>query len=192
MKKKKMMKTNFILGIILFSTGIILEFGNGLSSIFDGSLTGLNLSMNEVDTVYSDTIDPLSNDATYIQDTAWKFPATTNYYISSSYSSYHPAIDIVPTDGNYEIYAASSGYIVTSSYKWDGGNYLVLKQDNGYYSLYCHLSSKAVNEGDRVNKGQVIGTMGKTGIATGVHLHFSIWSGYPYQHSKSINPLNFY
>ena len=81
MKKKKFMKTNFILGIILFSTGIILEFGNGLSSIFDGSLMGLNLSMNEVDTVYSDTIDPLSNDATYIQDTTWKFPATTNLLI---------------------------------------------------------------------------------------------------------------
>lgn len=68
----------------------------------------------------------------------------------------------------------------------------MLKQDNGYYSLYCHLSDKKVNEGDRVNKGQVIGTMGRTGLATGVHLHFSIWSGYPYQHSKSINPLNFY
>lgn len=191
MKKKKLMKTNFILGIFLLMVGLILEFSASIN-LFDKSLSGLNLSMNEVDTIYSDTVDPLANENKYIQDTTWGWPATTNYYISSSYSSYHPAIDIVPTDGNYEIYAASSGYIVTSSYKWDGGNYLVLKQDNGYYSLYCHLSSKALNEGDRVNKGQVIGTMGRTGLATGVHLHYSIWSGYPYQHSSSINPLNFY
>ena len=81
MKKKKFMKTNFILGIILFLAGIILEFGNGLSSIFDGSLTGLNLSMNEVDTVYSDTIDPLSNETNYTQDTTWGWPSTTNLLI---------------------------------------------------------------------------------------------------------------
>ena len=132
------MKTNFILGIILFLAGIILEFSNGLSSIFDGSLTGLNLSMNEVDTVYSDTIDPLSNETNYTQDTTWGWPSTTNYYISSSYSSYHPAIDIVPTDGNYEIYSARSGFIVTSSYKWDGGNYLIIK--TGQWILQSILS----------------------------------------------------
>ena len=83
------------------------------------------------------------------------------------------------------------GVVVTNSYKFDNGNYLVIKQDNGYHTLYAHLSKKLVNEGDKVSKGQLIGIMGQTGYATGVHLHFAVWEGYPYQ-SNSVNPLNFY
>ena len=49
-----------------------------------------------------------------------------------------------------------------------------------------------VKEGDKVSKGQVIGIMGRSGLASGVHLHYSIWDGYPYYGGHSINPLNFY
>ena len=57
--------------------------------------------------------------------------------------------------------------------------------------MYAHLSQKLVTQGQRVEKGQLIGVMGSTGFATGVHLHFAVWEGYPHQ-SKSVNPLSFY
>ena len=123
-------------------------------------------------------------------DTSWAFPTTTNYYISNNYNNYHPAIDIV-TNGDFNVYSAYAGVVVTNSYKYDNGNYLVIKQDNGYYVLYAHLSQKLVDQNSKVEKGQLIGIMGKTGFATGIHLHFSVWNGYPYN-SSHVNPLSFY
>lgn len=192
---KRAMKTNFFCGLILLSTGILLELSAGFETIFDRRNSGLNLNLVEINKVY----DQGENNTTevtqlsYQGDTSWGWPTSGHYYLTSYYSGYHPAIDIVTTDGDRNIYAASSGYIVTNSYKWDGGNYIILKQDNGYYTLYCHLATRApVSEGQRIEKGQVIGTMGMTGYATGVHLHYSVWNGYPYYGSSSINPLNFY
>ena len=43
------------------------------------------------------------------------------------------------------------------------------------------------------DKGQVIGGMGQTGAATGVHLHFSLWQGFPYHSgSRPLNAMNYY
>lgn len=193
--KNKSIKGNVLCAIILIITGVFLEFKAVIYTLFQGN--SLNLNLSEVNTNYDDDEEIAQentkvNYVSYQEDTTWHLPASSSYYISSTYTSSHPAIDIVPTNGDYNIYAAYSGVIVTNSYKWDGGNYLVLKQDNGYYTLYCHLSEKLVQEGQRVEKGQIIGTMGRTGLATGVHLHYSVWNGYPYQNSSSFDPLNFY
>ena len=190
---KKIIKFNIFSGIILIITGIFLEFKTNILEYFKPST--LNLNLNQIDTFYNNDSSLEKETDTLAENTkdlTWAWPTTSNYYLSTYYSDSHPAIDIVPTDGNLNIYAASSGTVITNSYKWDGGNYLIIKQDNGYYSLYCHLSNKLVNEGDIVNKGQLIGIMGMTGHATGIHLHYSIWTGYPYYGSRSINPLNFY
>ena len=60
--------------------------------------------------------------------------------------------------------------------------------------MYAHLcvGCRYVKEGDYVEKGQVIGGMGQTGAATGVHLHFAIWNGYPYRGGVALNAMNFY
>lgn len=190
----KLIGTNFLCGIILISTGIILELKATISNVLLSN--NLNLNISEVNTDYEEKKEennqPAAADVAYQVDTSWAWPATSVYYISTSYSRAHPAIDIVPRNGDYNIHAASSGVIVTNSWKWDNGNYLVLRQDNGYYTMYAHLSQKLVSEGQRVEKGQVIGIMGQTGRATGIHLHYSVWNGYPYRGSASINPFSFY
>lgn len=192
-KRKQIMKTNFILGIMLVVIGITLEAKATLNILLNPAYIGMNLNIQEVDTSY-DKEEPVKPTPIAYQppDTSWGWPTTSNFSITSSYSNGHPAIDIISNDGNLNIYAASSGEIVTDSYKWDGGNYLILKQDNGYYTLYCHLSQKLVTTGQRVNKGDVIGIMGSTGLSTGVHLHYSVWDGYPYYGGRHINPWNFY
>ena len=60
--------------------------------------------------------------------------------------------------------------------------------------MYAHLCNgcRYVKAGDYVEKGQVIGGMGQTGFATGVHLHFAIWKGYPYRGGVALNAMSFY
>lgn len=56
------------------------------------------------------------------------------------------------------------------------GNYVLIKHENGMYTLYAHMrmGSVKVNVGDRVFKNQVIGYMGNTGHSFGAHLHFEV------------------
>ena len=65
---------------------------------------------------------------------------------------------------------------------------------NGYYTIYSHMCNgcRYVNVGDYVQKGQVIGGMGQTGYATGIHLHFGVWKGFPYYGGTPVNPMNFF
>ncbi|SIR09224.1 Peptidase family M23 [Haladaptatus litoreus] len=101
-------------------------------------------------------------------------------YITSPYSSpsrpNHLAVDF-GANGNIgePIYAARDGVVDIRSYQADGcGNYLKLGHENGYQTLYCHLNSFDVVQGESVSRGQKIGGMGDTGNSTGPHLHFTI------------------
>jgi murein DD-endopeptidase MepM/ murein hydrolase activator NlpD len=67
-----------------------------------------------------------------------------------------------------------------------GYGYLVeVDHGNGYKTGYAHLSRIDVSVGQTVGKGQVVGLMGATGRAWGVHLHFMIWES-----GRFINPLS--
>ena len=185
---KKFITTNCIIGVLLILVGLYIQFDINICNIFDKTKENLNLNLLEVDTYYDNNS---SIEYTSYVDTSWGWPTDSNYYISNPYQSYnHAAIDIVPNE-SFNIYSAYDGEVITNSYRNDNGNYLVIKQDNGYYILYAHLSEKLVNVGEQVKKGQLIGIMGMTGHATGIHLHFSVWEGYPHS-STPVNPLNFY
>lgn len=85
-------------------------------------------------------------------------------------------IDIGAPAGTPIMAAASGEVIVSRNGGWNGGygNYVVIKHGNGTQTLYAHLSSTATNVGSTVNQGDTIGYMGRTGKATGIHLHFEI------------------
>jgi murein DD-endopeptidase MepM/ murein hydrolase activator NlpD len=72
------------------------------------------------------------------------------------------------------VQAIGAGRVVFAGYKGANGNMVRLRHSNGYESLYLHLSRILVHAGDRVESGDRIGLVGKTGLATGPHLHFSI------------------
>jgi LysM repeat protein len=59
---------------------------------------------------------------------------------------------------------------------WNGGygNYVVIQHNNGTQTLYAHASSVLVSSGDSVSQGQTIALVGRTGEATGYHLHFEV------------------
>jgi len=64
------------------------------------------------------------------------------------------------------------------------GNYVTVNHDLGFSTLYAHCSAIAVSAGQRVQKGEVIASVGATGNATGPHLHFEVHDGGQY-----LNPI---
>ena len=88
----------------------------------------------------------------------------------------HEATDIINRYERYaNIYAADNGIVVEKSYDSISGNYIVINHQNGFKTYYGHMNEPAyVDIGDTVMKGDVIGQLGSTGLATGVHVHFEI------------------
>lgn len=90
----------------------------------------------------------------------------------------HNGVDLAAPTGT-PVHAIKDA-VVKSTVKGNAtfGNYIVLTHDNGKMtSLYAHLSKIDVEPGQRVKKGEVIGKVGQTGMATGPHLHFEIRQG---------------
>jgi LysM repeat protein len=89
----------------------------------------------------------------------------------------HNGIDIASSYGT-PILSARDGYVslVRGSDGWNGGygNYVVVTHEKGIQTLYAHMSEIKVTQGQRVSKGQRVGSMGSTGQSTGVHLHFEV------------------
>ncbi|MFY9615154.1 MAG: M23 family metallopeptidase, partial [Candidatus Dormiibacterota bacterium] len=54
------------------------------------------------------------------------------------------------------------------------GNYVVIAHPDGFFTLYGHLDTVAVKEGQVVHQGEIIGQEGSTGLSTGPHVHFEI------------------
>jgi len=85
----------------------------------------------------------------------------------------HLGFDLAST-GMAEIQAANSGLVVMARYFGIYGNTVVIDHGYGLMSLYGHMSSIAVEEGQRVERGEAIGRTGATGLAGGDHLHFGM------------------
>lgn len=103
------------------------------------------------------------------------------------YRRKHEGIDIA-AKRNTPIHAIDHGVVVYAGHGFTGYGRLVIVQhlDAKFHSYYAHLSRYKVEKGDVVNKGDVVGLMGKSGRATGVHLHFEIR-----RDNVALNPLDF-
>ncbi|RMH05588.1 MAG: M23 family metallopeptidase [Nitrospirae bacterium] len=98
----------------------------------------------------------------------------------------HLGIDLAVTK-RYPVEAANHGVVIMAEYFGIYGNTIVIDHGYGLQSLYAHLSSFAVNVGDRVRKGQIIGRSGMTGLAAGDHLHFSLLI-----HGVQVDPIEWW
>ena len=85
----------------------------------------------------------------------------------------HTGIDITAT-GNLPVYATANGVVIEAEFDTVKGNYVKINHLNGFTTLYAHLADLEVEAGDTVEKGQILGRMGKTGQATGIHCHYEI------------------
>lgn len=100
-------------------------------------------------------------------------------YVSSLYGwrdwdhSRHKGLDIAAKRGT-EIYAAASGKVVHAGTYSTYGKLVIIDHGDGYETYYSHQSKIAVEKGDYVEKGDLIGYVGMTGSASGNHLHFEL------------------
>jgi len=87
----------------------------------------------------------------------------------------HDGIDMQANNGD-TVRADGDGYVdrIDTIGEDARGKRIVIIHDDGYKSEYWHLTSLTVQEGDRIKAGQPIGTVGKTGRATGPHLHYGV------------------
>ena len=89
----------------------------------------------------------------------------------------HTGIDVSAARGT-PIYAARGGQVIMSEYgsgvNWSYGNFVVIDHGDGTTTLYAHMSSRAVSEGQMVTQGQTIGYVGNTGNSKGNHLHLEV------------------
>lgn len=106
--------------------------------------------------------------------------------ISQMPVSYHMAVDISNRNLPPIIAADGGTVIVMEKQRYGYGWHVIIDHNNGYQTLYGHMSDIYVSAGQSVSKGAVIGKMGSTGRSTGPHLHFEIRKG-----GVLLNPLSF-
>ncbi|MCJ0868362.1 transglycosylase family protein [Streptomyces sp. AP-93] len=101
-------------------------------------------------------------------------------------AGYHTGIDFAVSTGT-PVRAAAAGTVVSSGWQGAYGNAVVIKHDDGRYTLSAHLSSATASEGERVWAGEQVGRSGNTGNSTGPHLHFEVRSSNSY--GADVNPV---
>lgn len=86
----------------------------------------------------------------------------------------HLGIDLAAKRGT-PILAAQGGLVIYTGREFRGyGKMVLVESGKGWATLYAHMDKILVQEGQKISQGQVLGAMGRTGRATGVHLHFEI------------------
>lgn len=100
-------------------------------------------------------------------------------------STNHKGLDIAAKAGT-PIYASAGGTVTYSGYKGSLGKLVIINHGNGVETYYGHCSSLNVSVGQKVEAGDKIAVVGKTGAATGYHLHLEI-----HINGKAVNPQNY-
>ena len=170
-------------------------FAQGYSVVTQHGVDGKSLVTNKVKIENGIKVDVLTIDKKTIDEPLnrivkvgvgsrhggdyWGWPTRSPYTISDTFGprwgSWHNGIDISGTGGRGSpIYAANDGVVTHASYTAQLGNSIEINHNNGYSTVYAHLSKMYVGVGSAVSLGQLIGGMGDTGYSFGVHLHFCV------------------
>jgi len=139
--------------------------------------------------------DALSSKVTLKQEPSGS-PIKGDYEITSAFGMrmhpikntmmMHNGIDI-KADSGTPVISTAEGTVIKSEFLKDTyGEVIVIQHDQIYTTLYAQLSERSVMVGDKVNKGQIIGYVGSSGMSTGPHLHYEVISK-----GKNVNPADY-
>lgn len=99
----------------------------------------------------------------------------------------HEGIDLTAPRGT-PIFATADGVVLQSSNTSGGyGKKIVIDHGYGYRTLYGHCHELRVKKGERVKRGDIIGTVGSTGLSTRPHLHYEVIAN-----GRKVNPIHYY
>lgn len=121
--------------------------------------------------------------AGYKGSAVMKWPVPSSTRVTSDYGwrvhpvlrsrRFHTGIDVGAQSGR-AITAATHGTVIYTGWLGSYGQSVIISHGGGIQTLYAHMSSISVKEGQEVREGQTIGAVGMTGLATGPHLHFEV------------------
>ena len=126
----------------------------------------------------------------------WQYPFKNGYTKTSDFgwrrlrgeNDYHKGVDLVGK-GSKHIYPVNNGTVVYVKKSPKGyGQHLLINHGGGVWSLYAHLSTIYVKDGQTVNKNTILGVEGSTGNSTGTHLHLEIRNS---ADGSQVNPITF-
>lgn len=112
------------------------------------------------------------NSANHAIGLIWPVPDYTG--VSRWPDAYHKGADVMAPKGS-EVLAMAAGTVTMAQFHYSYGNVVVIDHGNGRSALYAHMDSIDVAEGDVVEQGQKIGTVGSTGDSTGIQCHVEIF-----------------
>ncbi|UII54681.1 peptidoglycan DD-metalloendopeptidase family protein [Cytobacillus spongiae] len=120
----------------------------------------------------------------------WVWPS--NGVVTDTFGTrhgHHKGIDIAAEEGS-PIYAVDKGTVTKSYYSYTYGHVIFIKHENQLETVYAHLKKRNVDEGQTVERGDIIGEMGTTGDSSGVHLHFEVHqTEWTYDKTNAIDPV---
>jgi murein DD-endopeptidase MepM/ murein hydrolase activator NlpD len=100
---------------------------------------------------------------------------------------HHDGMDFTAPTGT-EVYATADGVIENIERTRRGkGNMIFIDHGNGYKSVYAHLDAFKVRRGQNVTRGDIIGTVGNTGLSVAPHLHYEVRLN-----GETVNPVNYF
>ena len=100
-------------------------------------------------------------------------------------AAFHAGLDIAAPPGR-PVHATADGVVVLAGPHGDLGNAIIVSHGFGLSTRYGHLSAIAVQPGQRVHRGDVVGYVGNTGHSTGYHLHYEV-----VKDGEAVNPLGY-
>ncbi len=128
-------------------------------------------------------IQPISNKDLTRTASGWGYRIHPIYKIKK----FHYGMDFTAPTGT-EVYATANGTVKLAEYSRRGyGNKVAIDHGFGYVTLYAHLNGFTVHKGQKVQRGDVIGYVGSTGLSTAPHLHYEV-----HLNGKKVNPINYY
>lgn len=99
----------------------------------------------------------------------------------------HAGIDLTCPRGT-NIFVTADGIVRQAGYTSGGyGNKILVDHGYGYITLYGHCDKIFVKQGDRVKRGDIIGSVGSSGLSLAPHLHYEV-----HVNGKAVNPINYY
>ena len=172
-------------------SSIIFSIGNKLSEIehlleksnYRFRLLISEINKNEDRLSHTPAIQPISNKD--LKRTSSGFGM--RYHPILKIRKMHNGMDFVSPIGT-PIYATADGKVQISSESFHGyGKYVRIDHGYGYKTAYAHLNELKVKVGQTIKRGDIIGTLGNTGLSTGPHLHYEV-----IYNNKFVDPINHY
>jgi murein DD-endopeptidase MepM/ murein hydrolase activator NlpD len=179
----------------VYADGRLLRYGEVAAAEFVGSSTGRKRLFR-----YTDA----SGQTGYYDDNGnsarrgfLKLPLRYAHLTSGYGSRVHPVLGYVKAHQGVDygaptgtaVWAVGDGVVSQSGWAGGCGKAVTLRHRNGLDTMYCHLSAVSVRAGEHVAQKQLIGAVGRTGLATGPHLHFAVKRNGSYVNPASLKAL---